>query len=84
MSDNIQIIGTDDPFGSIETTALGINWGIRRCNIKGCSEKILRVIVTGSPAGRPFGMCEKHWVEASSTPGGKHIELDFTPLDGDQ
>ena len=49
-------------------------WNVKRCNIKGCTEKPT-TIITGTEAGI-FGMCEKHFLEGKEK-GEMKLELEF-------
>ena len=66
--------------GNMYTTCLGIDWGIRRCNIKGCTETMLGAIVRDPGHDITYGLCEEHYQLIANTPGGVDITLDFTPL----
>jgi hypothetical protein len=75
----MRIIGDDGFMGDTYTTCLGIDWGIRRCNIKGCDQTILARILVDTDAGT-IGICRDHWdwMEANQI---THIDLEFTPID---
>lgn len=79
----LRIIRDDGIFGHITTTCLGIDWGIRRCNIKGCRETTLGAIVSDPENKIIYGLCEKHYTEIHDGTQDKSmtIELDFTPLE---
>lgn len=77
----MQIIRDEGLMGNGLTTCLGIDWGIRRCNIAGCHEKILGAIVYDPENSVIYGLCEEHYQMINNAPGGMNITLDFTPLD---
>jgi hypothetical protein len=76
----MKIIRDEGIFGNMFTTCLGIDWGIRRCNIEGCEETELGAIVTGIPNEPMFGVCENHYQMYFSNPMDVSLTLDFTPL----
>lgn len=59
-------IHDDGPLGSIETQALCINWGVRRCNVSACTAKP-NAIISGIPNPEEveelvtIGLCEDHY-----------------------
>ena len=56
-------------------------WGIKRCNYKGCKEKP-NTIITGMRNDIPiFGLCEKHY-QMGNKPGGCKLDLVFDNSDG--
>jgi len=72
----------DEHCGGIMMIPLWSQWGIRRCNMQGCRNKP-STIVTGQDAGEAgvFGLCDPHWKQLSSTPGGVDIRLEFDGFD---
>ena len=57
-----------------------VAWGIRRCNVKGCTNKP-NTIVSQMPEGlRVSGFCEEHYQEAN-TPGGANFDLEWNDFD---
>lgn len=60
---------------------LMIDWGIRRCNVRGCTEKPNTIIVDIAPDVPVIGMCEKHYSRAASTPGDVTYTFDFDDFD---
>lgn len=77
----MKIIRDESFMGNTFTTCLGIDWGIRRCNIEGCRETALGAIVSDPERGVTYGLCEEHYQMIANAPGGMNIKLDFTPLD---
>lgn len=68
-----------DPIGM---SVLLIDWGLRRCNQKGCTAKPNTII---SPQGSNgaisvFGLCEGHY-QQGNVPGGTKFELIFDNFD---
>lgn len=78
----MKVIRDESAFGALATSALAIEWDIRRCNYKGCTCRTVAAIITGIDGVPAFGLCEKHYQEGN-TPGGIHMQLDFTPLPED-
>lgn len=78
----MKIIRDDGFMGNIFTTALGIDWGIRRCNIKGCYETTLGAVVCDPENEITYGLCEYHYnyIHDNTQHESMSIELDFTPL----
>ncbi|HLE79671.1 MAG TPA: hypothetical protein VJA25_00080 [Dehalococcoidia bacterium] len=63
--------------------ALFIDWGIRRCNQKGCATRPT-TIIAGAGEGVPvFGLCEEHF-QQGNTPGGAAYELVWDKFDAFQ
>lgn len=66
---------------------LFVDWGIKRCNIKGCKNKpstIVRVTPDEYPAepkGFSFGLCEGHYQEGKAQEGTVQLELEFDDYD---
>lgn len=56
---------------------LFVQWGVKRCNIKDCSEKPFSIITDASKEAPIFGMCKKHLEEARATKGNYHLSLEF-------
>lgn len=76
----MKIIRDEGLMGNGMTTCLGIDWGIRRCNIKGCAETMLGAIIAQVPDTPIFGVCEEHYQMYFSKPMNVHIELDFNSI----
>ena len=64
----------DEELGGLMMIPLLQQWNVKRCNIKGCTEKPT-TIITGTEAGL-FGMCEKHFLEGKEK-GEMKLELEF-------
>ena len=77
----MKIIRDEGLRGNTFTTCLGIDWGIRRCNIEGCTEHILGAIVCDPEHGVTYGLCEHHYQVIQHAVGDMNITLDFTPLE---
>jgi len=63
-------------------SALLIEWGIKRCNQRGCTNDpntIVTLSADESPTGASlwFGLCEEHY-QMGNVPGGTTYDLDFT------
>jgi hypothetical protein len=74
----MNIIRDDETFGIMMIPLLH-DWGIRRCNIKDCTEKPTTIIsaVENVPV---FGMCEKHYQESKES-GKLDCKLIFDDFD---
>jgi len=59
---------------------LFFDWGIRRCNVKGCKNRPSTIVTQLEEGVRPCGFCEQHFQEAN-VPGGKRFELEFDDFD---
>ena len=70
----------DEELGGLMMIPLLVDWGVRRCNVSGCTENP-NTIVTGLVA-RPVavGFCEKHYQQANA-PSGCNFALDFDNFD---
>ena len=79
----MKIIRDENFMGNTFTTCLGIDWGIRRCNIQGCYETILGAIVCDPDNGVTYGLCERHYNEIyeGTQEESMLITLDFTPVE---
>lgn len=55
-------------------------WGIRRCNQKGCTEKPTTIIATQGDDLPVFGLCEIHF-QQGNVPGGTKFNLVFNNFD---
>ena len=70
----------DEVMGGLAMIPLLIVWGIRRCNVEGCTEKP-NTIVGGLGDDIPVvGFCEEHY-QAANVPGGAHFDLAFDDFD---
>lgn len=70
----------DDEFGGIVMIPLFVDWGVRRCNVEGCTDKPT-TIVQGIAEDIPLcGFCEECFQEMN-TPGGMNVTLEFDNFD---
>ena len=70
----------DPEMAGIGTMALCIQWGVRRCNLRGCRERPT-TIVTGISNEVPLlGLCEPHFEQADEE-GGLDGTFDFDKFD---
>ncbi len=76
----MKVIRGEGPLGDIETMALCIEWGVRRCNQKGCRNKPNTIISGASKAVPLFGLCEEHY-QQGNVPGGTSLSLEFDAFD---
>jgi hypothetical protein len=75
-----KIIRDESIGGDIVTMALCIEWGVRRCNVAGCTERPNTIIQGMSPKAPLFGLCERHFQEANR-PDGARLTLVFDDFD---
>lgn len=70
----------DNDLGGLTMIPLFIEWGVRRCNVGGCTNRPT-TIVTQLADGVPVaGFCEKHYQEGNR-PGGAEFTLVFDKYD---
>jgi hypothetical protein len=70
----------DEEFGGVMMIPLFVDWHVRRCNVKGCTNEP-NTIVQGLAPGIPLcGFCEEHFQEAN-TPDGTNFTLEFDDFD---
>ena len=75
----MNIIRDEETFG-LFMIPLFVDWNIRRCNVKDCTEKPT-TIVTGAQEGVPaFGLCEHHYQESKEL-GRFEYKLIFDDFD---
>ena len=79
----MKIIRDEGLMGNMFTTCLGIDWGIRRCNIKGCYETTLGAIIRDPENNVTYGLCETHYLKIKNGTQDRSmsISLDFTPIE---
>ena len=63
----------DEEMGGIMMIPLFHQWGVNRCNIKGCTEKHTTICVHEQAT---FGLCEKHYLEGKEN-GTMKLQLEF-------
>jgi len=76
----VRIIRDPDTAG-IETCCLAITWGLRRCNYRGCTQRVTTIIAQGGEDVPVFALCEKHYQQGAQ-PGGTRLDLVFDCSDG--
>ncbi|HLE79911.1 MAG TPA: hypothetical protein VJA25_01300 [Dehalococcoidia bacterium] len=72
----------DPELGGLAMIPLLIDWGIRRCNQKDCTEPPT-TIIAGAAEGVEvpvFGLCEKHFQQGNQ-PGGTAFDLEWNEYD---
>lgn len=70
----------DTEHGGVMLIPLLVDWGVKRCNVKGCTNKP-NTIVTGLAEDVPIaGFCEECFQEAN-VPGGIKFELEWDDFD---
>lgn len=57
------------------------DWGVKRCNVKNCTEKPTTIITGAHPDAPVIGMCEKHFQAANQPDGGKTYTFVFDDFD---
>jgi len=75
----MQVIRDEETHG-LMMIPLFVEWGIRRCNVKGCREKPNTIITGAAPNVSAFGLCEAHF-QQGNVPGGTHLSLEFDDFD---
>jgi len=75
----MKIIRDDDGIG-LGGAVLCIEWGLTRCNQKGCHNPPNTIIQGASPAAPLFALCEEHF-QQGNVPGGTKLTLEFGPVD---
>jgi len=58
----MKVIRDEETFG-LFMIPLFHDWGIRRCNVKGCKAKPTTIITQLSPDAPASGWCEEHYQE---------------------
>lgn len=81
----MKIIRDDQMFG-LAMIPLFVEWGIKRCNQKDCTNRpstIVRVSGAENTTGEPlaFGLCEEHYQQSASSPGEVEYNLVFDDYD---
>ena len=61
----------DNELGGLAMIPLFMDWGVRRCNVKGCTNKPSTIITQAQPEMPVLGMCEEHFQEANQPDGGR-------------
>lgn len=62
----MKIIRDEDGFG-LFMIPLFTDWNVRRCNVKGCTEKPTTIISQLAPDAPLSGWCEKHYQDFKNT-----------------
>jgi len=70
----------DEEMGGLLMIPLLVDWGIRRCNVAGCTNKPNTIVTQWSEVGRICGFCEEHFQEAN-TPEGAKFDLEWDDFD---
>ena len=60
--------------------ALCMEWGLTRCNQRGCHNAPNTIIQGASPQAPLFALCEEHF-QQGNTPFGTDLQLEFGPLE---
>lgn len=70
----------DEEMGGLFMIPLLVDWGIKRCNVKGCKDKP-NTIVSQLGEGVPVsGFCERHYQELN-VPGGAEFDMEWDDFD---
>ena len=74
----MKIIRDEETFG-LCMIPLFFDWGVRRCNVEGCTEKPTTIITQLAEAAPVTGWCEKHYQDfkTSGKFAGRLIFDDF-------
>lgn len=68
----------EEPRPSIHMILMMLDWGIRRCNVKGCTNEP-NTVIAGLAVGI-VGLCEEHF-QQGNVPGGSQFDLEFDNFD---
>jgi len=74
----MKIIRDEEP--GLAMAALCINWGVRRCNVKGCKAKPTTIIAGHKAVRAVYGLCEEHF-QQGNTPGGTVFVFEWDNYD---
>ena len=70
----------DEEHGGLMMIPLFVDWNVKRCNVKGCTNEP-STIVTGLTKDAPIsGFCEEHFQQAN-VPGGKAFDMEWDDFD---
>ncbi len=75
----MEIIRDEELFGLMMIPLL-VDWGIRRCNVEGCTEKPNTIIRELAPDIPLAGFCEEHFQE-TNVEDGATFNLTFDDFD---
>ena len=70
----------DEELGGIMMIPLFCDWHVRRCNVKGCTDKPTTIVTQLAPDVLVCGFCETHYQEAAQE-GGANFTLVFNDFD---
>ena len=79
MSDAMKIIRDDKMYG-LAMIPLFVDYGIRRCNVDGCTDRPSTIILWLAPDIPRAGFCEEHYGQANMESGAK-FDLTFDDFD---
>ena len=72
----MKVIRDNEVFG-VMMIPLFVDWGIKRCNIKGCRNKPNTLIIETSDEVPVYGLCEEHFQQGNQgTPIDIVLEFD--------
>jgi hypothetical protein len=71
----------DEEYGGIMMIPLFCDWGVKRCNVKGCKKEPSTIITQLQPDLPPVGLCEDHFQAANKPDGGKKYTFVFDGFD---
>ena len=71
----MKIIRDNDSGIGMFMIALLVDWNIRRCNFKNCTDKP-NTIISDPDRDLIFGLCEEHY-QRGNVPGGCEMNLEF-------
>jgi len=75
----MQIIRDEKLFG-LAMIPLFLEWGVRRCNVKGCKAKPTTIIAGHKEVGAVYGLCEEHFQQGNAL-GGSRLTLVWDNYD---
>jgi len=71
----------DDDGCIVPMMPLFYDWGVRRCNVKGCRNRPTTIIQGIAPNMPLIGMCEEHFQAANKPEGGVRYVFEFDGFD---
>ena len=71
----------DDQLGGLGMIPLLIDWGMRRCNVKGCKNQPNTIIANSGDGVPPYALCEEHYQMCNTPDGPKTLTLVWDTFD---
>lgn len=71
----------DEEGSGIFMIPLFVDWGVKRCNVKGCTEKPTTILADLGPGVPIAGMCELHFQEGKQQVGTSTFSFVWDDFD---